>query len=367
MLRTGLALVAFASVSAALPSVSAAQDRPDVAVLGIQVVLDSPGEDKRAAALGKVLTRSLRAQAADGDGPYALAPNAERDLLEIKLLSGCGSEARGCMSQIGRDLGADRLLYGKLSRKGKSYQISLMLLDVTSERMERTVTERVPVKKASKEQMRELAANLYGQLVGSPAVGALVVRANVDSGTVFVDGQAQTSLAGGLAKIPGLTEGTHTITVEADGYAPFDREVTVAAGEETALEAFLAPVDGPVEEDMNGYKIAFWSSLVVTGAAGVGFTVYGLKVQNANEKLDAMGNCPTQDICDEGNRASTLSWVFGGATVAAGLATTYFLYKAFLDEDGIEEAPAGGQREPVVRMAPVVGPDYVGGGFAIEF
>ncbi|HET6610962.1 MAG TPA: PEGA domain-containing protein [Kofleriaceae bacterium] len=378
MSRTGLAFVAFASLSLALPSVSVAQEKPKVAVLGIQVVPGKGGVDKRAIALGKALTRGLRDSAASGHGPYTLAPNAEKDLLSLKLLSGCGSEARGCMAAIGKNLGAQRLLYGKLTNKDKSYQISLMLLDVTTERMERTVKEEIPEGEATKDGMTALAGDLYARLTGGPQAGTLTVSANVDSGTVFVDGQAQTSLAGGMAKITGLAAGPHTITVEAPGYAPYDHEITVVTGEAASLEATLVPVEAPAADGTSGYKIAFWSSLVVTGAAGAGWAITAVKVSHAEQDVqDAMvGSCddspvPSQieDACNSGNSASTWSYVFGTATVVAGLATSYFLYKAFIDkdDDGVERSAHDGDGEPAVTVAPAFGPNFVGGGLAIEF
>ncbi len=90
-----------------------AQAKPTIAVLGLEVI-DNGNVDKETTRAAQRLAQELRVQAKRPNGKFAFAPNSEKDLLELKLLSGCSDEGRSCMAEIGVELGADRLLYGKL-------------------------------------------------------------------------------------------------------------------------------------------------------------------------------------------------------------------------------------------------------------
>ena len=67
--------------------------KPQVAILGLEVV-DEGGLDAKIVKLATSLTAALRKRASLGAGPYKLAPNGNKDLLEMKLLGGCDDEGR---------------------------------------------------------------------------------------------------------------------------------------------------------------------------------------------------------------------------------------------------------------------------------
>src|SRR5262245_48389196 len=102
---------------------SAALAKPTIAVLGLEVVDASPtAADTQVA---KDLTDGLRARAHLTSGPYTLAPNAEKELIDLKLLTNCDTEEKACMAQIGQQLGAELLMYGNIKKDGKAYQVTL--------------------------------------------------------------------------------------------------------------------------------------------------------------------------------------------------------------------------------------------------
>lgn len=109
------------------------RDRAEkIAILGLEVVGPVDLESVRVA---RELTDALRSRAAAG--PYAIAPNSNRELIDEKLMHRCDDERPACMAKIGRALSADHLLYGKVGRKSQGaastgYEISLRLLDVNS-------------------------------------------------------------------------------------------------------------------------------------------------------------------------------------------------------------------------------------------
>jgi hypothetical protein len=211
MLASLLRLISLAGVLVvALPADALA--RPTVAVLGLEVV-EEGGVDARTTAAAKSLTRALRAEAGRDDGTLALAPDSAKDLLELKLLSDCSDEGRRCMADIGKELKADFLLYGKVEKTRNGYQVSLKLLDTGTAQMTKTTSDIVPFADATTDAMSTWARSFYGRLSGAPETGSLVVTGDI-SGTVFVDGEQRAHIVAGVARIPGLAAGPHRVTIE---------------------------------------------------------------------------------------------------------------------------------------------------------
>src|SRR5262245_35824044 len=133
-----------ASCFASLTSVAAhAQAKPKVAVLGIEVAGEG-AMDQKSTEAAKALTRELRREAGRTGGAFDRGPNSSKDLVEMKLLSDCSDEGRRCMSQIGRELGAQRLLYGKLERTRRGYSVVLRLLDTENTELIKEHSEVIP-------------------------------------------------------------------------------------------------------------------------------------------------------------------------------------------------------------------------------
>src|SRR5688572_12086225 len=101
MLRTLVASVTFL-LSFAVMQATASAAKPTVAILGLEVIDDGTGMEAKTTQFAKELTEELRKRPKAGTGPYALAPGSDKDLLELKLLSGCESEGKDCMAAIGK-------------------------------------------------------------------------------------------------------------------------------------------------------------------------------------------------------------------------------------------------------------------------
>jgi len=109
----------------------AERDRAEkIAILGLEVVGAIDVESVRVA---RELTVALRSRAANG--PYAIAPNSDQEMVDQKVMHNCPDNRKECMIKIARALNAEYLLYGQIERKPRraastgSYQISLWLLD----------------------------------------------------------------------------------------------------------------------------------------------------------------------------------------------------------------------------------------------
>lgn len=402
-------LAALITVAALLSTSSAAIAKPTIAVLGLEVISESEGAlDETATQVAKDLTSALRRRAALGRGKYQLAPNSQKDLLELKLLSDCADENRDCMSAIGRELGAQRLLYGRIERQASGYQISLKLLNVTTRTMERTTSD-IFTAAILKDGTDELGRRLYNQLTGGPETGGLNIVTNAAGGTVFIDGRPRTSLSAGRAAVEDLNEGRHTLVIEADGHERYVGAITVIPGETQDVSVRLTASATPPADDRRPggiSRVMFWSTLTIAGASGAAFAITGLQVQGKLEEdkdaaLMKLGNedkiwfgenadaCREAeamhrenpkdnlklviDTCEKGRSRALLANIFLGTSVTAALAASYFFYKGYVAtsrtrRDELSRQPRRSRkRQARLDLSPSLAPGVIGADLRIEF
>jgi hypothetical protein len=401
-----------ASVSALAQTASA---KPKVAILGIEVTGGGATDEKTIEA-AKQITKELRREANRPSGNFEVAPDTQKDLLEIKMLSDCSDEGRRCMSEIGQQLGAQRLIYGKLERKKGRYEVSLKLLNTESRELEEQVTESISFDDMTAgDALSRRARAIYAKLSGAPVEAGLSITANAERGSVLVDGKIKTNLSAGSAHLA-LSPGDHTIAIEAEGYAKYETEVTAEAGATATLRAQLVELesgdgdgdDGDGDDDGgarpgSGWRMAFWTGVVVTGAAGAAWTYSGFKVLSSEDDLndasesaampegavlDSKGNYEdacrdfkgtngagagdVNDACEAGRRHRNLvNYAFMPVTIAGALFSAFALYKGYIAPGGSSsserEARRRARRKNPIVVAPSIGPDLVGAGIAIEF
>lgn len=252
---------------------AAADTRPRVAVLGLEV---TSAVDVRTTELAHDLTEGMRARARIGAGPYAYAPSSERELIDEKLIKQCDSEAPQCMSEIGREIDADVIIYGKLEKEDKVVRLSLHLLDVAKKSKLNRTSVTVPLG-ATKDEVRIAARKAYEELAGASAAGGagtVEVESNVPTGTVYVDDSSSEILTNGKASLT-LPEGRYRIAVESPGKQR--KEITVTVKAEQVITQQFDLVDGST--DVGGKKggIGIWKPLfAVTAAGAAGFGLYSL-------------------------------------------------------------------------------------------
>ncbi|HEY0194536.1 MAG TPA: PEGA domain-containing protein, partial [Kofleriaceae bacterium] len=269
-----------------------ADAKPKIAVLGLEVADSGTGIDPETTRVAKDLTAALRGRPGNNAGPYILAANGDKELIDEKLLNNCDTEAPVCMSAIGTELGADVLMYGKIEKKpasaGSVYQVSLKLLYVARKQVSST-QESLPVADAAAGKSAGYAKTWYSKLTGGVAGVSVAIKANVDRGTVLIDDEAKGSLTSGSASISGIAEGRHTLAIEAKDYQRYEATITVRNGETLSHTATLAPMSktAPPPTSTNvavapmptaGHKSNIWKPIFYTSAAldaaAIGFTVY---------------------------------------------------------------------------------------------
>ena len=249
---------------------STAVAKPRVAVLGLEV---TGTIDQASTTVARELTEGLRSRARGGNGPYQLAPNSDRELIDEKLIKSCDSEAAGCMAAIGRDLGADVLIYGKVEKVRGGYRAILHVLDVSSKSQDKELTLAVS-SGMSGDAVRAAARKAYVDLVGgaAPVGGTLIVTSNVPAGRVLIDDEPKDELVAGTATIV-LPEGRYRLAIEAEGYRRKQRAVLLTSGVTITETLDLALVAKGGDDDGDGlgvWKPLFGVSLALT----VGLAAY---------------------------------------------------------------------------------------------
>lgn len=364
---------AVACFGAAAPAY--ADDRSTIAVLGLEVI--GGVADPRQTAVAHDVTEGLRIRARIGQGFYAYAPSSERELIDEKLIKSCDSEAPQCMSLIAKDIGADVLVYGKLDKEPNSYRVSLTLLDARKPAKLNRISVTAPLD-IDTDGARALAKKTYDELVGkradASAMGELVINANVDEGTIFVDDDSATSLKGGTATIE-LPEGRYRVAIEARGKQRKEIQVTVKAKSKVEQEFDLVArgASSGGGEGIGIWKPTFIVSASLTGVLGA-YTIYLLaswhskvadidatKIDDPATPVDESQKKITgsdcdgpgigkniaadrggvlADVCHQRDTQSTMAWLTAGVGVVAVVSgVMYFRSRSSKESDGVAVLP----------------------------
>jgi hypothetical protein len=398
------ALASLASVFFARPA--AAAPKPTVAILGLEVVDNGQGIDQASTEAAKGLTDALRQRAKAGTGPFTLAPGSDKELIDQKLLSGCDSEKNDCMAAIGLNLSADQLMFGKLEKHANGYQISMKLLSVGQKNLVRSVVDVIPYNEAQGADLQRWGKSLYAKLVGDSNQGTLLIKANVERGTVIIDDEPKGNLVGGTTKITGLAEGRYRLAIEAEGHQRYEAVVTVTGGQTTnhgatlevsGLKGGSAQPHGPdgvvvdnghlkegtLSQASSGgpWRGVFWGSVVVAAAsAGTWYFAY-TKVDDAEKGLcsgrhageagcvAATDPVKVKSLTDQGNSNSTLTYVGGALLGVAAIVGGYSLYRGYLSNGAEHAGPMASRRvrRQPFAITPIVTPDGAGASFRLDW
>ena len=384
-----------------LPSGGADAARQKIAVLGIEARDEGDSRSRqKSAALAKTLTTELRSRATEGG--YDLTPGAVKDLLELKLLSSCLDENATCMSAIGKELGADVVVYGHLEKGHAGYTVSLFRLE-TDTRIVRPID--VPrVGSGTEENIRKVAAAITLEAPAAPVVPAepsrLVVSTNVPA-TIYVNGTPRGATADGQPLVVNDLVGSSVrLEVESPGRKRWENsidlqrgttEVTIALEPTTAAAPLVPPPTAETQERPGKTaRVLFWTSLVATGAGVAAFTITGLQVRSIEKEQDQAitewgtsykangvqfpgdacaearhdGFAKLVDICDRGQNMATVTNVLIGVTAAAAVATAIFYWRGYLSTSDTE-VPRQAKLQPIIT--PEVYKNGAGFGAVIQF
>jgi hypothetical protein len=206
----------------------------NVAVLGIEPI-DVPEP------LAQQLTDALRQRAQATAGVHMVQG---KDLIEVKMVFGCDGETPACMAQAGKSLGTDKLLYGTLKKGGTKVNVivTLKLLDVKSQIVERFVNDTVPKRELAGTNVNASAARWFAQLLEIEAKPTLTVTSDPPGGSVSVDG---TTYGKTPVTLRDLAPGVHSVSVAMAGRQTASRNVELKPGGTHDLALTLEPEAPP--------------------------------------------------------------------------------------------------------------------------
>lgn len=135
------------------------------------------GLDSDDAAAGTALTKALRKAFATrgvGGGP-------EMSLAEMRLTMGCErNDAYKCFAEGGKAIEVRKLVYGKLSKSGGSYQLQLTMLDVSTA-LEQTDSRKLSSAELASDSIDETARTIVASMLGDETDAEAVPSAGMET------------------------------------------------------------------------------------------------------------------------------------------------------------------------------------------
>ena len=133
-----------------------------IAILSLEIVSGTT-VDFASTEVASGLTEAVRSRASRG--PFAIAPNSNKHLIDEKLMYNCADERKECMIAIGRRLRADHLLFGHLAKsRGGGYQVTLKMLDTRNGQLTQS-SAFVPASDLSGSALINQGARIYDQVI----------------------------------------------------------------------------------------------------------------------------------------------------------------------------------------------------------
>ena len=221
------------------PQDPAQQEKLTIGVLD----LDAEGVDDTEA---RTITGRLRIWLGRTGAFEVIERNQMENIMEemgFQFSGACDTDE--CVVQVGRVLGASKMVAGSVSKVGSLYSLQIRIIDITTSRIEHTSFNDEPrgiefvLTEATREVANELAANVTGQAVETtePAQPAVAQPGRVTTANVRVEsdppGAAITYEGNDLGTTPAtiiLPEGSQQIVLALDGYRERTRTIEVIAG-----------------------------------------------------------------------------------------------------------------------------------------
>ncbi len=168
----------------------------------------------------------------------------QKAISSSRKLRSCGG-ADSCLAEIGKKLGVDLVVTGNVAALGDSYILNIKAVDVaTGEKLPRRIATK-PLRGSPDELIEAVRVAAYELLAPEDLEGSIMVLSDLVGAKVTLDGHdvGVTPLAKPLS---GLTLGDHLLTVEKDGYHPFQEKIRVRFQKSTRVIVRLVVDNAPI-------------------------------------------------------------------------------------------------------------------------
>lgn len=209
----------------------------------------------------------------------------------------CTGEER-CLSAIGKKLGVDVVVTGTVGAMGQSYVLNIKAVEVATQKQIRRI-ESDPLRGSPDELIEGVRVAAYRLLAPEQIHGAIQIQTDILGAEVQLDGRplGRTPLphVGVVGRLP---LGKHTLRVQAQGYDPFEDEVTVHFQKVSQVEVRMLPSSevlgtGKLERiEREPFYTRTWF-LVGVGVAAIGL---GAWIGYTAGKVDYV-SCPGDPRC----------------------------------------------------------------------
>jgi len=190
------------------------------------------------------------------------------DASAIQQLMGCAAEQ--CMTDIARQVEAERVLGGSVAKVGDDVVITLLVVEVKTGARVASEQRKVPLyQEMTFYAAKELTAKVLTGRATSDLVPVRVIASESDA-MVIVDGAER-----GLApQVLSLDPGQHEVRVERDGYVSWRTMVTIEEGAPVLVDAQLVAESFPLWPV--ALAVAGMSALTATGGMAAGLVALEL-------------------------------------------------------------------------------------------
>lgn len=152
-----------------------------------------------------------------------------------RSLADCLGGAR-CAVDIGKVVGADRVVFGSIGAAGEAYSLNARAVDVTTGKEGGKHTALIAGSRDALIPEIRLAA--FKLLAPERIRGSLLIEIDIDGVTVEIDGQA-VGVTPLTEPVRNLTPGSHVVVVRRPGYSEFQQEFTIRPFETAKLKIKL--------------------------------------------------------------------------------------------------------------------------------
>jgi hypothetical protein len=344
--------------------------------------VDSDDADEQAEAL----TGALRSRTRSAPGWVLLDTTQSLSMLTAALRCPPHPDA-GCLQRIGEQLKAERYIWGTLTRQGAGpHQVTAELHFWARGKADIVVKETYSdnLKDQGDDTLRKIASRIFERLTGGNA-SSVTIHAGTAEGLVIVDADQKVALKQGSATLL-LPSGSHTVEVDATGFARASQTVTVTGAAQEInfdLQVTGPPFVPPSSSGSPGSsrRALKWGMLIGGGALLVAGGVLAIVFESerstdkSNEAVSPSGvnlctvtpQTPAESAgCSAYNTARAVlvpeivSFGVGGALATVGVVLAVTEHKK---ED--QSPPASGLSS--VRIVPNIGPHGATFGLSAAF
>jgi len=196
---------------------------------------------------------------------------------EARSLECIGSAA--CLGRVGVELRVDEVVAGTVGRTDTGWVYNLNRIDIASGELVGRAFERV---QGEVDALAQSVESVLPRIFTSrEPETSLHLLTSVEGAELYLDGVSVGRSGADIVRLTGLATGSHRLLVQAEGYHPYEREITLRENETMRLEIALQPRPAETTSvaESSGISSLVWIGMTGAVASGIVATVFGVRSQ----------------------------------------------------------------------------------------